>query len=291
MHRGSDVPKNEIGVMITVNANTRIAEVLREQPAALEAIIAISPRFERLRNPLLRKIMAGRTSIAMASKLGGCEVGEFLNRLGALGFVIDREAVQTGDSGAASTLGPAMPAFLRDIGPYRVKELDVRPIIAGGKDPLSHILAAIGNLGQGTVLKIVNSFEPTPLVLLLGKKGFESWTDFIQADVVHTYFYRRAERSPVNLAHPPALDEWDGAMERFAGKQVVADVRRLEMPLPMLTILDKLKDLPAEHALFVHHKRIPVFLLPELKERGFEYCIREIREGEVDILIFKKITT
>lgn len=277
--------------MITVNANTRIAEVLREHPAALEAIIGISPGFERLRNPLLRKLMAGRTSIAMASRMGACTVDEFLNRLGVLGFAIDREAVQTGESGAISTIGPAMPAFLREIGPDRVTELDVRPIMAGGKDPLSQILAAIHMLGQGTVLKIVNSFEPTPLILLLEKKGFVSWTDHVQDDVIHTYFYRRAEASPVTPAHPPALDDWDGAMERFAGKQVTLDVRDLEMPLPMLTILELLDDLPAGHALFVHHKRIPVFLLPELNERGFEYCIREIRDSEVDILVFKKSTT
>lgn len=278
--------------MITVNANTRIAEVLREHPAALEAIIGISPRFERLRNPVLRKLMAGRTSIAMASKMGGCSVAEFLNRLGALGFGIDGESVQTGEPAGALTGGPAMPAFPRDISAHLVTELDVRPIIAGGKDPLGQILAAIGTLGQGAVLKIVNSFEPTPLILLLEKKGFVSWTDFAQEDVIHTYFYRPAEASPViAVQYSPALDEWDGAMKRFAGKQVTVDVRRLEMPLPMLTILEQLDGLPSGHALLVHHKRIPIFLLPELKERGFEYCIREIRDSEVDILIFKKSTT
>jgi len=39
--------------------------------------------------------------------------------------------------------------------------------------------------------------------------------------------------------------------------------------------------------LFVYHKRIPVFLLPELRERNFDYRIKEIAPNEVRLLIFK----
>lgn len=59
------------------------------------------------------------------------------------------------------------------------------------------------------------------------------------------------------------------------------------MPLPMLTILEALENLPEDKALFVYHKRIPVFLLPELAERKFDYRIKEISDGEVHLLIFK----
>jgi len=65
------------------------------------------------------------------------------------------------------------------------------------------------------------------------------------------------------------------------------DVRQLEMPLPMHTILEALGTLPAEKALFVYHKRIPVFLLPELEERNLSYRIKEISETEVHLLIYK----
>jgi len=54
-----------------------------------------------------------------------------------------------------------------------------------------------------------------------------------------------------------------------------------------MTILEALETLPADTALYVHHKRIPVFLLTELKERNFDYRIKEVSEGEVYLLIFK----
>ena len=66
------------------------------------------------------------------------------------------------------------------------------------------------------------------------------------------------------------------------------DVRQLEMPGPMMAILDEINKLPADNALYVYHKRIPVFLLPELKEKKFDYRIKEISDGEVRLLIFKE---
>jgi hypothetical protein len=59
------------------------------------------------------------------------------------------------------------------------------------------------------------------------------------------------------------------------------------MPLPMHSILESLEKLPIEKALFVYHKRIPVFLLPELEEQGFSYRIKEINDAEVHLLIYK----
>jgi hypothetical protein len=55
----------------------------------------------------------------------------------------------------------------------------------------------------------------------------------------------------------------------------------------MHTILEALDSLPANEALFVYHKRIPVFLLPELEERKFTYRINEVSDAEVHLLIYK----
>lgn len=78
--------------MSTINANTKISTLLKENPDALEAIISISSKFNKLRNPLLRKLMASRTSINMASKVGGCSVNDFFKKLEPLGFTIDKDA-------------------------------------------------------------------------------------------------------------------------------------------------------------------------------------------------------
>lgn len=39
-----------------INSETKIAAILKKNPAALEAIVSITPKFEKLRNPLFTLI-------------------------------------------------------------------------------------------------------------------------------------------------------------------------------------------------------------------------------------------
>ena len=63
------------------------------------------------------------------------------------------------------------------------------------------------------------------------------------------------------------------------------DVRDLEMPLPMVTILKELEELKEGNVLYVHHKKIPQYLLPELAERNFKTWIAEVDDENVKLLI------
>jgi|GEM_PF-6123362 len=45
-----------------INGDTKIAALLKANPDALEAIIGISPGFKKLRNPVLRKILAAKNT-------------------------------------------------------------------------------------------------------------------------------------------------------------------------------------------------------------------------------------
>ena len=65
------------------------------------------------------------------------------------------------------------------------------------------------------------------------------------------------------------------------------DVRSLEMPMPMVTILRELEDLPEGEALFVHHKKVPQFLLPELEAKGMSVLISELGQDNVKLLIHR----
>jgi uncharacterized protein (DUF2249 family) len=269
---------------MTINANTKIAALLKQNPGALEAIISISAKFAKLRNPILRKVMAGRTSIEMASRLGGCTVDDFLIKLQPLGFEIDKKTIAVDKNEEKKPV----PEFLKSIKPDKIVALDVRSVIESGKDPLNIIMQKVKALETGYVLNVINSFEPTPLMYLLGKQGFESYTEIIRDELVHTYFYRKSDKPLVIDDQKNANSEgWDDILRRFNGKLETVDVKELPMPLPMHTILGALETLAEDKALFVYHKRIPVFLLPELEERNFSYRIKEIGDADVQLLIYK----
>ncbi len=268
--------------MITINEHTKIAFIIKQHPDALEAIISISPKFEKLRNPILRKLMAGRADIAMASKMSGISVDTFYEKLIPLGYEIITLVKP------ASEEKKNIPLFFNSIKKEDIIELDVRPVITSGKDPLTIITTKLKSIQTGQVLKIINSFEPVPLMKLLEKQGFEVYADVINDDLVETWFYKKNIVAENNSAPDnEAANGWEEIFKRFEGNLQTIDVRQMEMPKPMITILEALDKLPSGKALFVHHKRIPVFLLPELSERNLDYRIKEIGEGDVLMLIFK----
>ena len=267
---------------MTINADTKIGAILKHNPSALDAIVSINPKFEKLRNPLLRKLMAARTSIRMASKISGNPLEDFFSKLAPLGFTIDKTLTED-----KIEEKPKLPAFFNSIKPEQIVDFDVRPLIESGADPLQLIIKKVKEIKKGGVLKIINNFEPTPLILLLKKQGFESYTDIISDDLVETYFYKTRDTN-VEINDAGNGDEgWDALTQKFSGNMQTIDVRNLEMPGPMMAILDAIEKLPPETALFVYHKRIPVFLLPELRERAFDFRIKEIADNEVNLLIFK----
>jgi uncharacterized protein (DUF2249 family) len=265
-----------------INVNTKIAVVLKHHSKALDAIISISPKFEKLRNPLLRKVMAGRTSLAMAAKFGGCSVADFYQKLEPLGFEIDKTTK------AIEEERKPVPPFITALTKEQLIELDVRPVIVSGSDPLTTIIGKVKTVQPGQVLKIINTFEPTPLILMLEKKGFETYVDIINDSYIETYLYKTEKiSSEETKPEKQVTNDWENVLQNFGDKIEKIDVRHLEMPQPMISILEALDHLPSGVALYVYHKRIPVFLLPELAQRNFEYRIKEIQDGEVHLLIFK----
>jgi uncharacterized protein (DUF2249 family) len=268
---------------MNINANTKIATILKQSPAALDAIVSINSKFEKLRNPLLRKLMAGRTSIGMAAKISGNPVEDFYKKLIPLGFtVIETEGQKSG------VKKPKLPAFFNELKPEQIIEFDARPIIEADEDTLTTILKKVKGINQHEALKIINSFEPTPLIVLLEKQGFESFTDTINDNLVETYFYKKSDKEVALDEIEKSSQGWEQLLEKYTGKLETIDVRKLEMPGPMMAILEAINTLAPEKALFVYHKRIPVFLLPELREKGFDYRVKEIATNEVHLLIFKE---
>jgi uncharacterized protein (DUF2249 family) len=273
---------------MNISANTRISYLIKQNPAAIDAIVSINKHFEKLRNPVLRKILASRVTIADAAKIGGCTVNYFFEKLLPLGFKINSDTSQISTS--VETANESQ-VFMKEVASSNTTTLDVRADIASGKDPFQKIMNTLSSVPQGNFLLIINSFEPIPLINILKKKGFEYYTEQHQEDLFHTYFIGRnhgdTNKSDNIASTYNTNDEFEKMLYVFERKMITIDVRNLEMPLPMVTILKELETLPEGQALFVQHKKVPQFLLPELQERNFFWLIREDGEGNVKLLIFR----
>lgn len=182
----------------------------------------------------------------------------------------------------------AKPEVLLNLGPDQLVQLDVRPVLSGGTDPFQLIMGKINELQEGQALEIINTFTPAPLITVLKRQGYSAYTEMVNDQLVHTFFYKdRLATAPVVSANESIRSHWDEVNAQYADNLVFADVRGLDMPEPMIRILEALESLPEGKALFVYHKKLPVFLLPELVERKFDYRVNEIAPGEVHLLIFR----
>lgn len=270
-----------------IDAETRLAAIFKWHPRALDAVIRLHPRFQKLRNPLLRRLMAGRTSLLTASQVGGVPLDRFYESLSVLGF--ETPGTVNPNAQIMSTT-ESIPAWVTSLRPEHRVQLDVRPILAGGTDPLQRILGALQQLQRGQVLEIINSFEPRPLRSLLAKRGFSSYAETLQENLVHTYF-ARVEEQPIPVTEaagePQPPGNWTAMLELRKDGLRKLDVRGLEKPQPMLRVLAALDALNPGEALLVDHERVPVFLLTELADREWEYRVQTWTDEHVQLLIFK----
>jgi len=262
-----------------VTKDTKIAKILKENSDAIETIASINKHFLKLKNPILRKVLASRVSIKEAAKIGNVSINEFLKRLEGIGFKVSYENDTT-------ILQEKTPKI--DSTKLELTTLDVRPTIESGADPFKEIMQAVKKLKKGETLKIINVFEPIPLIKILSDKGYKTWTDKIYDNEFHTYFTKEAASSKEVIENTPIKEgSFDEALTSFGANLKEIEVRHLEMPEPMVTILAELETLPKNYALLVNHKKVPQFLLPELKKRNYQWLSKEIEPGYTLLLIFK----
>lgn len=269
-----------------VNAQTKISDIIRHDNRAIEAIASINPHFNKLRNPILRRVLAPRVTVQDAARIGKCSPEDILEKLRQIGFELNGVASPSPEPESDSCRELILPAIQAG----KVQTLDVRPILEGGTDPFQAIMQQLKTVPEGYALEVVNSFEPTPLIKILGRQGYASWVK-TEGEAVHTFFLKTGEAAPEsqlkNWLYKVPLDVLEAQRASFLGRVRETDVRDLEMPLPMVTILNELEDLPEGQALFVHHKKTPQYLLPELEERGYRVWIADLGEGDVKMLIHR----
>ena len=162
--------------------------------------------------------------------------------------------------------------------PSRQVHLDVREDIRRGQEPFARIMAAVKGLAPGEALVLRAPFEPVPLYDALGKRGFAHWTERRAEDDWSVWFHRAG---PV----PPGVATVAQTSGQAGHPPLTIDVRGLDPPEPMVRILEAVERLRPGDTIEVLHERRPMFLYPQLDERGFLHETDESEPGRVRIVI------
>ena len=262
-----------------IQLSDRISTVLGRDPRMLDVLLACSPAFGHLRNPLLRKTMARLATVEHAARVAQIDPHVLLTRLNAAlaGEEVPDAPIRRIDAPAE----PTRPEAIARLSTDHIVECDVREDLRAGREPLNRIMAAARSVGDGQALRLRAIFEPVPLYPVLARKGFAHFTERLADDDWCVWFWHSADAAPADAAAPlEAADNTDVEED-----VLVLDVRGLEPPEPMVRTLEALEQLPRGKTLLQINVRVPQFLIPRLAERGFVYEVREQSEELVRIFI------
>lgn len=87
--------------------------------------------------------------------------------------------------------------------------------------------------------------------------------------------------------NPDPRDTVNAAAASAGTANIVLDNRGLEPPMPMVRTLEAYETLPTGGTVRIHNDRVPVYLLPQLEERGASYEIDEQADGSAILMIRK----
>jgi uncharacterized protein (DUF2249 family) len=164
--------------------------------------------------------------------------------------------------------------------------LDVRPILSSDKDPFHVIMSTLKELPEGKTLKLINSFEPTPLYKILDCKGYVHTCTKLPGQF-NIYITKVSQGGISTEAGVQQIRTFAEVLALKKDCLEKLDVSAMEMPLPMITILKKLDEIDADKAIYVTHRKFPHLLIPELEARNYSFVHESDHKGEHHIIIYR----
>ena len=262
-------------------ASWKISEVLKKYPELLDELVGLSPAFEKLRNPVMRRVQSRLVTVSQAAGIAGLDPARVTRQLNQAAGITPPD---TAENGAAPDAAPAAPPAWVGAVPVAT-ELDVRPLMERGEEPFRVIMSAAREVPAGEALRLIVGFEPLPLYDALAKQGFSHWPTQVAADHWEVLFHRDAAAAPAADEPAPVSGEVDWSAP---ASEVTIDVSELVPPEPMVKILQMLETLPDGSRLLVHHVRRPIHLYDRLDEMGYAHATRDLGPGQVEVMIQKR---
>jgi len=154
----------------TISPRSKVGELLDNFPELESVLIEMSPAFEKLKNPVLRKTVARVATLQQIAVVGGLKVDEIINRLRKASGQDALKETNTDED----YIFQEPPDWFPEA--KIVTVFDATTIINSGGSPMNDILRLTNLLKSGEVLELTTQFIPAPIIDMLRGKEFKVYS-------------------------------------------------------------------------------------------------------------------
>ena len=176
----SDI-KNTIKTEIT--PQTMVIDMLENYPELENKLIEISPIFEKLKNPILRKTVAKVATLKQAATIGNVPIADLISQLRAAAGL---SGIDVKDDTSVKQSKPDW------VNKEKVKlEYDAFIDLENGIHPAGRVTKEIHEISGDELYLLSTPFVPAPLIQMVEEKGYEVYIDDLGDQMFDTYIKRK----------------------------------------------------------------------------------------------------
>lgn len=156
--------------LLNIDLQTKVGVLLEAYPQLENTLLTLSPSFAKLKNPIIRKTIGKIATLGQIAEVGNLDAAYLITELRkAIG---DNSDINNNPLSEDSTT--EVPQWLDKT--KLAITFDACSIIESGGSPMKSIIDNTNKLNQDEIMLLITPFKPTPIIELLQKKGFESWS-------------------------------------------------------------------------------------------------------------------
>ncbi len=171
-------------IKLDITPKTIIGDLLKNYPHLEDKLIEIAPVFKKLKNPVLRRTVIKVTTLKQAAVVGGVSLSLLINELRKAAGLDDSEI----EEDIFESIKPK-PVWVEEN--IIVKEYDAREDLENGNHPAAKVTKDILELKENENYLLITPFVPAPLIKIMEDKGFETFTEKVEEELVKTFVHLR----------------------------------------------------------------------------------------------------
>ena len=146
-----------------ISFDSKVYDLLKAYPHLLEVLIGLSPRYKKLKNPILRRTITRVASLRQASALGGFTPSELVNTLRA---EVGQNPIS--DELSEEEVSKVVPTWAQG---EPASYMNATQALDEDKNPLQLINKEYKKIKTNEVILLESDFVPSPLIDEMKKKS------------------------------------------------------------------------------------------------------------------------